>query len=124
MDRKQTLADFSVLLFTIRESPGVVHLKRDPVLSLLEAMQDLIISTERSVAEAREREAKLRETLPSDLHSFCPECGPNVMVDGDALCAGCGATCTGGGVDGLRAALAPEPTPKDDCACGEPAVDI
>jgi len=31
--------------------------------------------------------------------SWCPECGPDVKVDQDALCAGCGATCTGSGAE-------------------------
>ena len=33
------------------------------------------------------------------LWSLCVECGPNVGVDEDALCCGCGATCTGDWLD-------------------------
>lgn len=31
--------------------------------------------------------------------SWCPECGPNVTVDQDGLCSGCGNTCTGPGAE-------------------------
>ena len=35
--------------------------------------------------------------------TFCPECGPNVKIDEDGCCVGCGATAIGPGVDRLRA---------------------
>lgn len=34
--------------------------------------------------------------------SWCPQCGPNVLIDEDECCAHCGATATG---DGATAAL-------------------
>lgn len=37
--------------------------------------------------------------------SWCPECGPNVMVDEDGLCAGCGSTAMGPGADAALTAL-------------------
>ena len=33
--------------------------------------------------------------------TFCPECGPNVAVDEEGLCASCGATAVGDGVEEL-----------------------
>ncbi len=36
------------------------------------------------------------------LASFCCECGPNVKVDEDGLCAGCGATAMGSAMGSIR----------------------
>jgi hypothetical protein len=39
----------------------------------------------------------------SDWHSLCVNCGPNVGLDEDGLCATCGATATGDWLDEFRA---------------------
>lgn len=59
----------------------------------------------------------------SKLASFCCECGPNVKVDEDGLCAACGATATGSALgqiclhdpvgDALIAAARKLPCPPD-----------
>lgn len=36
------------------------------------------------------------------MSSWCPQCGPNVEVDEDGCCAGCGATAMGPGADGAH----------------------
>ena len=36
-----------------------------------------------------------------DIVTFCPECGVNIPIDEDGLCATCGATATGKGVEGI-----------------------
>jgi len=42
------------------------------------------------------------------MNTFCPECGPNVVIDEDGCCAYCGATATGGAVDCIKAFLKAE----------------
>lgn len=41
----------------------------------------------------------------SDLLTFCPQCGPNVFVNEDGCCRGCGATASGRGVEDLALRL-------------------
>jgi hypothetical protein len=58
-----------------------------------------------------------------EIFSFCPECGPNVLVDEDGCCNGCGATATGRGVKFIEdmwrgLVLAKEGRPKVVCLCG------
>lgn len=36
--------------------------------------------------------------MDDKLDTWCPECGPDVKLDEDLCCAGCGATATGDGV--------------------------
>lgn len=53
------------------------------------------------------------------VHSLCVNCGPNVRVDEDGLCATCGATCTGQWLDEQRAEA--EKAVLEDsawCQCG------
>lgn len=62
-----------------------------------------------TIRRLRRELRKLRRVVPDTApwFSLCVECGPNVGVDEDGCCAGCGATAMGAWLDSLRA-LAPK----------------
>lgn len=57
-------------------------------------------------AEKQDREHKPEpEPELTSKGSWCPQCGPNVKVDEDGLCAACGATAMGEGTDKALTAI-------------------